>query len=239
LRRPRSAWFEFWSVSGSALAQSLLLAWAVGSALALVALICWYFASASAPRHAPVRLLLAGAVAFGLFPGVLVGHAWMLTWTTVVEPILPGLRESWIAVFLAHLSRFAWIGVGLAWWLSRAEPRDLQDASVLAGGGSIRGFVRTRLSRRWTALLGVGLAGACLSLHEIEATISLQPPGTTSFAQTMLANLHFARSDELAVGSLVAGLGGTVLALLSGRLIGGGTARSPRQPGETLGEPAP
>jgi ABC-type spermidine/putrescine transport system permease subunit II len=163
----------------------------------------------------------------------------MLTWTAVIQPVVPDLRDSWIAVFLAHMTRFAWIGVGAALWLARSEPRDLLDASRLAGGGTFRGFARTNLARRWSALVGVGLAGACLSLHEIEATISLQPPGTTSFAQTMLANLHFARSDELAVGSLVVGLGGLVLALLGVALMSRGLAGPARRAGETPDDPAP
>jgi hypothetical protein len=59
-----------------------------------------------------------------------------------------------------------------------------------------------------------------LSVHEIECAIMLQPPGTGSLGQTMLANLHFARSEELCAGVLAT----TLLALAPLIVLAGGAA---------------
>jgi ABC-type spermidine/putrescine transport system permease subunit II len=56
-------------------------------------------------------------------------------------------------------------------------------------------------------------------LHEIDSSIVLQQPGTQSLAQTLLAQLHFARQEEMAAGAIIVVGGGVVIAALSAWLI--------------------
>jgi ABC-type spermidine/putrescine transport system permease subunit II len=63
------------------------------------------------------------------------------------------------------------------------------------------------------------LAFTCLSLHEIDASIVLQQPGTQSLAQTLLAQLHFARQEEMAAGAIVVVGSGLVVAMVAAALL--------------------
>jgi ABC-type spermidine/putrescine transport system permease subunit II len=59
------------------------------------------------------------------------------------------------------------------------------------------------------------LLTASLSLHDIDTSILVQPPGDTMLAQHLLGYLHFWRTEELSAGSLI---------LMAASLVGAGTA---------------
>jgi ABC-type spermidine/putrescine transport system permease subunit II len=73
---------------------------------------------------------------------------------------------------------------------------------------------------RFGAVIGIGLAAAALSLHEIESTVFVQPPGPTSLAQYVLDKLHYNRNEDLCAASANLFLVGLVIAGIAGWLIG-------------------
>ena len=89
----------------------------------------------------------------------------------------------------------------------------------MAGSG-VRGWFALCVRRQAGVIVGVGLAAMALSLHEIESTVVLQPPGPTTLAQYVLNQLHYNRNDELCAACVnVMGVG-VLLALAAGWLIG-------------------
>jgi ABC-type Fe3+ transport system permease subunit len=106
--------------------------------------------------------------------------------------------------------------------MSASEEPSLRDVRLLAGGGPfarLRAWVRTELRRGWGVVLGVALAMACLSLHEVESSIVLQPAGTSSLAQVLLTQLHFARQEEIAAAAILVLTPAAVIALVAGLLL--------------------
>jgi ABC-type Fe3+ transport system permease subunit len=237
---------NFWRVSREAIAASVGVAAVVGVFSALIMVVAWMIAGTSdtpihrhtdanpswfkrgfGPSRAPslyrgIAVLLALPA---LLPGIMTGHAWSLA-TVLAERTLgdPGawLRDSWLPMILAHVSRFALLAVLLGVWMSASEEPSLRDVRLLAGGGPfarLRAWVRTELRRGWGVVLGVALAMACLSLHEVESSIVLQPAGTSSLAQVLLTQLHFARQEEIAAAAILVLTPAAVIALVAGLLL--------------------
>jgi ABC-type Fe3+ transport system permease subunit len=156
-----------------------------------------------------------------LLPAIMVGHAWSLT-SVLAERWLGDtgawLRDSWLPLALAHLSRFALPLALLGLWMAMSEEPTLRDARRIAGGG-LRGWARAELARAWGVVAGAGLACACLSLHEIEASIVLQPAGESTLAQVLLAQLHFARQEEIAAAAILVLTPAAFAAALAGLLL--------------------
>jgi hypothetical protein len=69
-------------------------------------------------------------------------------------------------------------------------------------------------------VVAVGVLGGALSVHEIEASVVVSPVYVQSLAQAMLGYLHFARMEELSVGSLL------LLGVTAGALCVGGAVVS-------------
>jgi ABC-type Fe3+ transport system permease subunit len=200
----------FWRVSAPALAQSLLLAACVGALAALIALLAMRRGRVTSwPLRLALALLFLGALA----PGLTVGHAWALAARSIDPTIL---------VFLAHASRFGALAAIAGLWLARSEPLSLADLRSLdageRGSRALRAWWVATASPRLGPLAAIALACACLGLHEIEAAIVLQSPGLRSLAQTILAQLHFARQEDLAAATIMV-VGPALLAsILAGAL---------------------
>jgi ABC-type spermidine/putrescine transport system permease subunit II len=79
--------------------------------------------------------------------------------------------------------------------------------------------MRTELRRGWGVIVGVALAMACLSLHEVESSVVLQPAGSSSLAQVLLTQLHFARQEEIAAAAILVLTPAAGIALLAGVLL--------------------
>ncbi|MFN7396534.1 MAG: hypothetical protein ACK5UW_06265 [bacterium] len=153
------------------------------------------------------------AVVPGVFTGVLIGAS---TSARVAEVVLPG---SVLPIVLGHLARFGVLGVGAGMLLSAGEPVALRDLRHQLAGGGVRGWLRLSV-RPWAGVLvGLACAGGALSMHEIEATVQLRPPGTRPIAQIMLDNLHMNSLQELACTGVMVLLGTVVLAVLAGVLL--------------------
>ncbi|MDX2131088.1 MAG: hypothetical protein SFY69_03430 [Planctomycetota bacterium] len=210
---------DFWTLSGAALGASTVtaaIAGILGGALCVGVWIALSVGGGGARRV--VRA--AGIVWFvgALTPGVLVGQALSTAWTG-----WDALLESPFAPAFAHVVRFGAIGVVIGVLLAGTERASERDLRAIDGQGGLGGFLRVVVRGRAMAAAGVGAAIACLSLHEIETGVLLQPPGTPSFAQIMLGYLHFSRLDDLAaavvwllaLGGVAGGLGALVAARLA------------------------
>lgn len=215
-----SGWTVFrtiWRLDRSAVFTSLGRGVVVGGVLVLLAsAVSVHLSSGRRGDRVLVRAAVTVAIVLGLLPGFLIG-------ATVSRAGLwvgSGLAEG-AGPMVAQVARYAFLGVLAGVWACRGESREQRLARQMDSDGGLRGWAMTVLPGQWGVLLGVGLAGAALSLHEIEATVFVEPAGSGSLAQKMLGHLHFARMDELnAMSIIVVGLG-VVPALLGGGLLAG------------------
>jgi len=203
---------DFWSLSGEAVLSSTAIALATGLIGTLLAAAFWQ--GLSAARRRPTLLLwcLRTLLITGLLPGVLVGSAVSIAVNTT--PGLWSLGESPLILVITHTARFGFVSALIGVWLAAVEPRAERDLRALDGALGFRGWISASLPLQGGALAGAGLATAALSLHEIEAAVVVQPPGTPSLAQVMLNHLHQLRMQDVSaaavsvvvVGFFVAGL---------------------------------
>lgn len=209
--REPSAFIEFWREGGAAVGHSAHAAAWTGVLGVLVLLATW--AVVSTARSAQGRRAAAQVVLWltvvGLLPGVLVGSAMALAAPASGLPL----------VVLTHLARFAFIGALVGWWLGASEPADLRDARELDGGSTFRGWALACARPRWAAAVGAAVALAMLSLHEIESTVQVQPPGLDNLAQYLLDQLHYLRQDQLAAAGASMTAAGLLGALAGGVLL--------------------
>lgn len=167
-------------------------AWAAAGGAAL-ALAVAALASGGAARLAS---WVVGVFVFGaVLPGVVIGAGFA---SVFADPRWDGSHALGVVTGSAHLARFGAVAacVGLAAGLG--ESWELRDQRRLDGVGS-RGYVWDMFRAHGPAAVGAGVVVAVLSLHEIEASVILQPPGVESFARNTLQALHFARFEEAAV----------------------------------------
>jgi ABC-type spermidine/putrescine transport system permease subunit II len=153
-----------------------------------------------------VRLLLVT----GLLPGVMTGKL-----VAIAAAPFPALGDGPWALLAAHVARFGWIGAVGGVLLARGEGA-ARDLRRLDGARGLSAWIRACLPAHRGALLATGVVTGMLALHEIEASIVVQPPGLTSMAQTMLGFLHYSRMDELGVGvTLLGGVATAAAGLLA------------------------
>lgn len=189
---------RFLSVHGEAVAHSAGVAACVGASIAAIgALSGVCFSSNARPVRIATAALLAVFLSAALIPGVLIGAAFASSATAI-----PQIRETAIPIAAAHVARFGALGM-LAGLISESlEPPALRALRRADGAVGLGPWCRAVLPRRWPLIAGAGVAAACLSLHEIEAAVMVQPPGPGNLAQLLLDALHFARQDVLAAGML-------------------------------------
>jgi ABC-type Fe3+ transport system permease subunit len=221
-----AALLDFWRVHHAAMLSSAVVALVVGLLAAILSFITWIAwlphpgQPASRFKASLLRAALTLWIAAGLIPGILIGLAMLHAWQAL-ESILPrrALDQpafALIPLVLAHLARFGFIPVLIGLWLARTTPRDLIDLAALEGHDSPRSLTRTLLQPRLIGALVAGGFAGLLSLHEIEASVILQPPGTDNLARVMLQNLHYLRDDALAAGVItIAGTIGITLVFLA------------------------
>lgn len=207
----------FVRVSGDALGRSAIIASIVAGVLACLAVATWYLL-AMGKRRSIALLAFAGMMGL-LTPGSLVGQAWALA---VNLPFVPyAVADSPLPSIASHVTRFLGLAVLAGIFFARSESASVRAQRSLDGGQRLRAWCATSLVGKAPALLGFALAMACLSLHEIDSSIVLQQPGTQSLAQTLLAQLHFARQEEMAAGAIVVVGSGLVVAALAAWLLAG------------------
>lgn len=196
----------FWRDSHRGVLVSLRTAGVVATAGICLASAAWFITSKRMMSNcscAMYRAFQAAVLAFlimGLLPGVLIGSAAARAWTAA--PAGWRLNPDWLIVACTHISRFGFLALLTGWWLAKQESMAGVALRRLDGAEGIRAWVATVVSERWPPVIGVGLALLALSLHEVEATVFVQPPGPQSLSQQLLSALHFARDDYLSAAVL-------------------------------------
>ncbi len=206
---------QFWAASADPVATSAGIGAMVGGLGVVLAAAFWQGMSAARVGGPGVllRACLVLLLLMGLLPGVLVGSA-----VSTAINITPGayeLGESPLAVVVAHAGRFGFLAALVGCWLAAVEPRQERDLRALDAGLGLRSWWAVCLPVQGGALAGAGLAMAALSLHEIEAAVMVQPPGSPSLAQVMLNHLHQLRMQDVAAAAVVVVLMGLVVAGLA------------------------
>lgn len=213
IREP-SSYIGFWRDAGSAVASGTQIGAWVGGIGALVLLATWLVFANGASREERSRIgpPILWLTIVGLIPGVLIGTAFAQAW--------PLGGSSGIAlVVMTHLARFVFIAALVGYWLGESEPAELRGLRELDGAATLRGWLAACVRPRWGIVAGTAIALALLSLHEIESTVQVQPPGLDNLAQYLLDQLHYLRQDQLAAaGATMTGIG-LVAAIVGGLLL--------------------
>lgn len=201
--RSRASFDLFLRFGAEALWGSLLVAAAVGAIAIVITCLSWLALadSRSSATRAALRVSLFLWLVGGLLPGVLVGSS-LLTALNAI-PLLRSLPDSpWVLV-LGHLARYGCIPALIGTWLAAAEPAEQRSMRRLDGAVGLVAWAKACLPGQAGIVIASGIAVACLSLHEIESSIILQPPGVPSLAQMLLGYLHFAKTEEMSVAAVL------------------------------------
>ncbi len=204
--------------AGEGVATSLAVGAAVGAIASVTCLAVAHAASDAGSnrlRGFVLRALLAACLAWALLPGVLVGAA--IASVTRLSMVPDAIGDSALPMVAAHVSRVFFLPVLVGLWLAASEARSIGESRRLDGAVGPVAWGRTVLGGVLGPSLAVGLAGLCLSVHEIESSLQVQSPGIDHLAQRLLQWLHYERTAELSAASvLLLGLGvvGSGLAIL-------------------------
>jgi ABC-type Fe3+ transport system permease subunit len=199
---------RFLKICGESLAASLGVALAASACSLAMAILFWYLLPVRG-RSLAAKLTAATLFAATLAPGVMIGGS--LAWVFRL-PGLAWLADSYAPLVLAHVIRYASPAVITVLLIARAQGRDAAEMAQLDGADSIRGFLAARVRPALAPLLTCGLFIFSLSLHDIDTSILVLPPGSGTLAEHLLGYLHFSKTEELSAGSLV--LSGITLAAL-------------------------
>ncbi len=217
--REPSAFAGFWRDNARAIANGAVVGAGVGVIGAAVLLAAWMM-TANRVREERRRGGITGSPVFwltvgGLVPGVLVGSAYGL--------VVPLSGTS--MVIATHAARFVFIAAIVGLWLGLSEPREQRAMRLVDGAGTLGGWLTACVRPRMGVVMGIGLALGLLSLHEIESTVQVQPPGMDNLAQYLLDQLHYLRQDQLAAaGATMTGIG-LAGAVVSGLMLTKGSRR--------------
>ncbi|MBS0196989.1 MAG: hypothetical protein JSR77_09535 [Planctomycetes bacterium] len=214
------------------LESSGVVAAAVGGIAGMIVCGAWIGLSQTDPRvRALVQFSIGAFLLGGLMPGVLVGTAVRTAFDA--WPALRSLADSPFTLGIGHLARFGCVAVLAGCFLAANEPREQRGMRQVDGATGVHGWLGACLRADWAVVVGTGVACACLSLHEIEAAVILQPPGTPSLAQLLLGYLHFAKTQEMSAAAVVLVSGGVIVAVAAAVIarnaqsVRRGTARAP------------
>lgn len=201
-------------------ADALLASAGVAGAGALVVAALAVAVAAASGSAAPAVRIAARTVAvaclFGaLVPGVFVGAS--------IARLDPGDHAGPI---VAAAARTAFVGALAGLLVARSESADERAARSLDGAGDAWGWLLANRARAWRLGLGAWLGAFVLALHEIEASVMVRPPGRGNLPQQMLADLHYARLEQLSAGGVVLGLLGIGFGLAAGMALATGSRRA-------------
>ena len=181
------------------LLTSASIALVVGAASAALMLLAWVGTLAGGVSKRLVQLALGLLAAGAIMPGVMLG-LWI---AHAVRTLAPALEDSTFVLVLAHLARVGVVPVALGCLLAGIESRDARDQRTLDGVRSLGALWAAAITGNARALIGAAIIGAVLSLHELEATVILQPPGVDTLARAVLNQLHFMRTQEFSAAGLI------------------------------------
>ncbi|MFI4872565.1 MAG: hypothetical protein ACIARQ_12195 [Phycisphaerales bacterium JB061] len=198
-----------WRTEARAIGSAWMIAGVVGLIGAMVSAAVWIGLGGGRWSRRVTVVCVAASIVTALLPGVvtgvLIGGAWR------------AIDDSVLIVILAHVSRFLALPAGVGVLLALTEPSEDRDLRLLAGATGPIGWARTSGVRGWPAIAAGALAAGGLSMHEIESSIVVSPPGMASLARSMLNLLHFQRYEHLAgLALVVIGFGTLVVSGASG-----------------------
>ena len=191
--------FEFIRNYQQPLLTSGGIALVVGAASAALMLLAWLGTLAGGVSKRLVQAALAFFAAGAIMPGVMLGM-WI---AHAVRTLVPMLEDSAAVLVLAHLARFGVVPVALGCLLAGIESRDARDQRTLDGVRSLGALWAAAITGNARALFAAAVIGGVLSLHEIEATVILQPPGVDTLARAVLNQLHFMRTQEFSAAGVI------------------------------------
>ncbi|MCB9845258.1 MAG: hypothetical protein H6811_04645 [Phycisphaeraceae bacterium] len=204
----------------------------VGAGVAIGGVLVYLTVFAALTWGRGARLLARACTAFliatALIPGVLVGSSFA---SVTNSPFVPRwVADSSLPLIVTHLARFSVIPAVVATLVWIGEGSDRARQRRLDGGDRPRGLVLLDVPAQASILLGTAAAMASLSIHEIEASVLLTPPGSRAISQVLLSRLHYQRQDDLAAGVLLITTVGFAAALIAALAFGGtlGTRASRR-----------
>ncbi len=205
-------------------AMSGAIAAACGGCGVLIAILAAFSASGARGRRVIASGLFIWMLGL-LVPGIVIGAAW--SWVLTLLP-------QWIAeqpgvLVVVHAARFGVVGVLAGLWLAGRESAEEARLRAVDGAAGPIGWFRAVVRWQGPGWLAAGLAMSALSLHEIEASVMVQPPGVPSLSQTILGFLHFARDDDMAAAVLIVVPVAIVLAVLAALLLRAAGRRSQRR----------
>ncbi len=203
--------FHFWRIESGAMIDSGLLALAAGLVVMLVAVLVAITLGNPSRR---IRRIGAWALMvlciLGLIPGVLIGAA-------IARSPIPWMTTGWSGAVLASCMRSAFLGAIIGALCASSESIEQKSIRWQMAGGSIIGWTRAVMPTITMPLLGAGLIAGLFSMYEIEASVMVRPPGMDNLPQQLLADLHYARLEQLsAAGINLLGIGliGSIIASL-------------------------
>lgn len=224
LRQSRSL-VEFWRVNDEAVAWSCLVAGLVAMVSMAICASAWVLSSrGSSGGLVRVGTTLLGAA--GLAPGVVVGAVVNEAWSTWEQTRAVG--DSYWIVVLAHIARFGWLAALVGLLLAALEPKERRAQRALDGATSLRGWWQASGRPAGGLVVATGVMVGLLSLHEIESTVMVQPPGIDGLARRLLQFLHFSRMEDLSAAGvwlIGGGLAVALLVALAASVIGKGSER--------------
>ncbi len=206
--RAPSALIGFWRVNDDAAGWSALVAGVTAGIGVFICAACWLIGSTH--RATGLRPAVAMLAAAGLAPGVILGSIINDAWSSW-EQTRPLADSYWIVV-LAHTARFAWMPALVGCWLSAIEPAQRRSQRRIDGAESLSGWWLACARPSLLPALLTGVFVGLMSLHEIESTVMVEPPGVDNLARRILQFLHFSRMDDLSAAGVWLIGGGLLIA---------------------------
>ncbi len=205
---------HFWTLEGSAVFNSGLLALACGGVTMLIALLVAFVLGSPLRMHRRLGVWsVMGLCVLGLIPGVLVGSA-------IARSSIPVLATGWGGALLASCVRAGFLGAIIGALCASAESAERRSVRWQLAGGSVSGWSRAVLPSIVGSILAAGLVGGLYSMYEIEASVMVRPPGMDNLPQQLLSDLHYARIEQLSgAGVNLLGIGLLFGAIASWALI--------------------
>tara|TARA_R110002072_G_scaffold150953_6_gene299932 strand:- start:42991 stop:44583 length:1593 start_codon:yes stop_codon:yes gene_type:complete len=205
---------HFWTLEGSAVIDSGLLALACGGMTMLIALLVAFALGSPSGMHRRLGMWsVMGLCVLGLIPGVLVGSA-------IARSSIPVLTTGWGGAMLASCVRAGFLGAIIGALCASAESAERRSVRWQLAGGSLSGWARAVLPSIVGSIFAAGLVGGLYSMYEIEASVMVRPPGMDNLPQQLLSDLHYARIEQLSgAGVNLLGIGLLFGAIASWALI--------------------
>jgi iron(III) transport system permease protein len=156
----------------SSAATSLLVAVAAASVTTALALVLGH---ALARRRRAAGTVDLAAVAAFFTPAPVLGVGLIALWN---RPGLEAVYGSIAILAVAHVARYAALGVRTAAAAFAQSSPHLEESAAAAGAGYLRRLARIIVPVHWRGLAGAFILVLVFSLRDLETTVLFYPPGT-------------------------------------------------------------